>query len=100
MQEGCDENPERLRQADLDARWVKKNAANHYAYGNSISIDVDHGFIYMCAVTSFNINLSQMLSRLLDPDNEYAYVWADSAFSGECFKDLLSFGGFESLTHD
>ena len=41
-----------------------------------------------------------MLPRLLDPENEHDYVWADSAYSGECFEDLLSLGGFESLIHE
>ena len=32
---------------------------------------------------------------LLDPENYDDYVWADSAYSGERFKDLLSLAGFE-----
>lgn len=43
---------------------------------------------------------SQMLARLLDPENEQDYVWADSTYSGECFEDLLSLGGFESRIHE
>jgi IS5 family transposase len=41
-----------------------------------------------------------MLPRLLDPENEHDFVWADSAYSGKCFADLLSLGGFESLIHE
>jgi hypothetical protein len=41
-----------------------------------------------------------MLPRLLDPENEHYYVWADSAYSGEYFEDLLNLGGFESLIHE
>ena len=41
-----------------------------------------------------------MFARLLDPENEHDYVWADSAYSGECFDALLSLGGFESLIHE
>jgi IS5 family transposase len=41
-----------------------------------------------------------MLPRLLDPENEHDYVWADSAYSGECFEELLSLGKFESLIHE
>jgi hypothetical protein len=29
-----------------------------------------------------------MLPRLLDPENKHDFVWADSAYSGECFADL------------
>jgi IS5 family transposase len=100
LPEGWEENPDRLRQKDLDARWVKKNGVNYYGYKNSICIDVDHGFIRRYAVTPANIHDSQMLPQLLDPENEHDYVWADSAYSGECFEDLLSLGGFESLIHE
>jgi IS5 family transposase len=100
LPEGWDINPDRLRQKDLDARWVKKNDTNYYGYKNSICIDVDHGFIRRYAVTPANIHDSQMLPRLLDPENEHDFVWADSAYSGECFADLLSLGGFESLIHE
>ena len=37
-----------------------------------------------------------MLPRLLDPENEHDYVWVDSAYSVECFEDLLSLGVFEA----
>ena len=100
LPEGWDKKPDRLRQKDLDARWVKKNDINYYGYKNSICIDVDHGFIRRYAVTPANIHDSQMLPRLLDPENEHDFVWADSAYSGECFADLLSLGGFESLIHE
>ena len=100
LPEGWDKNPDRLRQKDLDARWVKKNDINYYGYKNSIYIDVDHDFIRRYAVTPANIHDSQMLPRLLDPENEHDFVWADSAYSGECFADLLSLGGFESLIHE
>jgi hypothetical protein len=36
----------------------------------------------------------------LDPEKEHDYVWADSAYSGECFEELLSLGGFESRIHE
>jgi hypothetical protein len=100
LPEGWDENPDRLRQKDLDARWTQKNYLSYYSYKNSICIYVDHGFIRRCAVTPANIHDSQMLPFLLDPENEHDYVWADSAYSGECFDALLSLGGFESLIHE
>jgi IS5 family transposase len=37
---------------------------------------------------------------LLDPENEHDYVWADSAYSGECFEELLSLAKFESLIQE
>lgn len=100
LPEGWNENADRLQQKDLDARWVKKNGINYYGYKNSICVDVDHGFIRRYAVTPANIHDSQMLPRVLDPENEHDFVWADSAYSGECFQDLLDLAGFESLIHE
>jgi len=97
---GWIEKANRLQQMDLDARWVKKNGINHYGYKNSIWIDAEHGFIRRFVVTPANIHDSQMLPMLLDPENQDNYVWADSAYSGQCFADLLSLGGFESRIHE
>ena len=41
-----------------------------------------------------------MLPLVLDPVNEHDYVWAGSAYSGECFNALLSLGGFEGLIYE
>ena len=64
----------------------KKNDINHYGFKNSICIDAEHGFIRRFLVTPANIK-----------DD---YVWADSAYSGERFKDLLSLAGFENRIHE
>jgi hypothetical protein len=40
-----------------------------------------------------------MLPHLLDPENEHDYVWA-SAYTGECFEELLKLGKLESLIHE
>ena len=73
LPEVWDENQDRLRQKDLDARWVKKNGINCYRYQNSIYIDVDHGLIRRNALTPASIHDSQMLPHLLDPNNKHDY---------------------------
>jgi len=78
--EGWDENPNRLQQKDLDARWTKKNNINYYGCKSSICVDVDHGFIRFYAITPANVHDSQLFPRLLDPENEHEFVWADSAY--------------------
>ena len=90
LPDGRDEKPSSLRQKGLEARWVKKNCVNYYAYKNSICIDAEHGFIRRYTVTSANFHDSQMPPQLRDFENEHDDVWADSAYSGECFEDLLS----------
>ena len=100
MPEGWDENPNRLQQKNLDARWAQKNGLNHFGYKNNICIDVEHEFIRRHAVTPANIHDSQMLPMLLDPENSDNYVWADSAYAGERFEDLLILGGLQSCIHE
>ena len=73
---GWNERPKPLRQGDLDARWVKNNYTNYYGYRNSNSTDAEHIFIRYLVITPANIN------------NDY--LWADSAYSGERFKDSFS----------
>jgi hypothetical protein len=51
---------------------------------------VEYRFIRRFVVMPADIYDSQMLPMLLDPQNQDDYVWADSAYSGERFKDLLS----------
>ncbi len=75
-----------MHQKDLDARWVKKNDINHYGYKNSICIDAEYNFIRRFVVNPANIHDT--------------YVWADSAYSGESFKDLPSLAGFENRIHE
>jgi len=52
------------------------------------------------AVTPATIQGSQIHPLPPTPVIEYDYFWADSAYSGECFNDHLSLGGFESLIHE
>jgi transposase, IS5 family len=35
-----------------------------------------------------------------DPENQVDKIWANSAYSGQCFEDLLNLGGFESRIHE
>ena len=93
-------NPNWLQQKVLDARWVNKNGINYYGYMNSICINTEHGFVRRFVVIPVNIHDSQMLPMILDPENQDNYVWADSAYSGQYFPDLLSLGGFESRIHE
>ncbi|MYF37081.1 MAG: hypothetical protein F4226_10015 [Synechococcus sp. SB0678_bin_12] len=78
MAEAWQSNPDRLRQKDLDARWVKKNGVSRYGYKNSISIEVTWGLIRH-VVPPANMHASQMLAGLLDAENREAMVWEDSA---------------------
>ena len=79
---------------------MTKNGIHHYIHKNSICIDAEPGFIERFALTPANIYDSQMLPILLNPENQDYDVWADSAYSGKSFEDLLSLGDFERRIHE
>jgi IS5 family transposase len=94
------EQPKRLQQKDTDARWTKKNGINHYGYKNSISVDVEHGFIRRYIVTTASVHDSQMLPALLDPTNDSNSLWGDSAFAGLIYRAFLETAGYQSHIHE
>ena len=94
--ENWQDNPKRLSQKDLDARWTKKNEVSHYGYKNSISIDVRYGLIRRQVVTPANVHDSQMLPALLDPENREPMVWADAAYGSKQVDSFLKEVGYES----
>lgn len=94
------EQPNRLQKRDTDARWVKKNGANHYGYMNSISVDAEHGFIRKYTLTPANVHDRQMLPALLDSTNGSDVIWGDSAYSGFLFEAFLGAAGFYSEIHE
>ena len=98
--EDWQDNPNRLRQKDLDARWTKKNGVSHYGYKNSISIDAAYGLIRRHVLTPANIHDSQMLPALLDGENGDAMVWADSAYQSKLVDSFLKEAGYESRIHE
>jgi IS5 family transposase len=85
--------PEKLRQKDVDARWVQKNDVNYYGYKNHICIDVKHKLIRAWAVTDASRHDSQVVEELIANENTSADVWADSAYrAAEIFELLVKWG--------
>jgi IS5 family transposase len=77
------DNPDKLCQKDLDARWTKKNDETHYGYKNHLNVDVKHKLIRDYEVTPADVHDSQELGDLFDPDNTGKALWADSAYKSE-----------------
>jgi IS5 family transposase len=81
--EGWEDDPEMLRQKDLDARWTKKNEVNHYGYKNHVKVDSRSKLIESYAVTDAAVHDSQALDALIREGDPKTY--ADSAYVGpEC----------------
>ncbi len=77
------EKPHKLRQKDVDARWVKKNKLLFYGYKNHIKADKDTKLISTYAVSSASVHDSQKLEALIDRQDAGQKLYADSAYTGQ-----------------
>lgn len=77
------ENPNKLRQKDIDARWTKKNFVTYYGYKNHIKADTKTKLIETYEVTSASVHDSQTINGLLTEKDEGQPFYADSAYTGE-----------------
>jgi transposase, IS5 family len=74
------ENPDKMAQKDVDARWAKKNDEVHYGYKNHIKINVESKLIEKAVVTTASVHDSQPVEKLVEPGDTMVFV--DSAYSG------------------
>ena len=96
--ESFKENPNKLRQKDMDARWTKKNDEKHYGYKNHIAIDNENKLIREYGVTSAEVHDSQVFTELLT-ENSSRDVWADSAYRSDAAEIDLYAMGYRSQVH-
>lgn len=75
---GWEENPRRLCQKDLDARWTKKNQEVHYGYKNHVKSDVKTKLVRDYRVTPASTHDSQCFEEFIGTDDRAAH--ADSAY--------------------
>jgi IS5 family transposase len=77
------ENPNKLAQKDMDARWTKKNNISYYGYKNHAKIDSKSKIIVKFTVTDASVHDSQQLDSLLDDKDKNKEIFADSAYVGQ-----------------
>lgn len=77
------DNPNKLRQKDVDDRWTKKNNENYFGYKNHIKVDAKYKFIETYTTTSASVHDSQTLDELLTEKDNGQELWADSDYTGK-----------------
>lgn len=97
--ESWKDQPNKLRQKDADARWTQKHGKSYYGYKNHVCADRKHKLIRNHEVTHAAVHDSQMLDRILDPDNTGAPVWGDSAYRSEEADSHLKERNFKNQLH-
>jgi len=73
------ENPKKLVQKDLDARWTMKRDETFYGYKNHINVDAEHKFIRKYVVSDASVHDSRRFASVLD-FVEGRTVFADTAY--------------------
>lgn len=85
-----EQQPSKLSQKDVNARWTKKRGETYYGYKDHISVDTEHKLIRKYVVTPANTPDIQCMKELLDEKNTGKYVWGDKAYRGKKVEEMLS----------
>lgn len=81
--EGWKDNPHKLAQKDIDAKWTKKNNDTFYGYKNHVKADTKTKLIEEFVVTDASVHDSQAVEQLLTDKDAGQPFYADSAYTGE-----------------
>ena len=97
------ENPNKIRQKDVDARWTQKNKVNYYGYKNHVSVDRKSKLITNWELTHAAVHDSQPVDDLLKPWAKYLLgqgLWADSAYTGPAVEEICQRYGIDPHIHE
>jgi len=100
MPEDWDDNPNKLAQKDLDARWAKKNDQTFYGYKDHVNVDVKSKLILGYEVTDASVHDSQPLGDLLSKKDKGQPLYGDSAYTGEEQEKAISRAGMINQVHE
>ena len=94
------DEPNKKRHKDIDARWTKKNNENFYGYKNHAKVDTKSKFIDKYAVTDASVHDSQPLDNLLTEDDKGQDLHADSAYTGDEQEKVVSKYEMNNCVHE
>jgi IS5 family transposase len=92
------EQPRKLAQKDVDARWTKKGNSVHYGYKNHVKVGRRSKLIRAYTVTAANIHDSQAMPGLVTRGD--AAVHADTAYIGAPIAADLQSKGVANHIHE
>ncbi len=92
---GFEEDSNKGRQKDCEARWTKKNLETHYGYKNHAKVDAKSKLIDKAVTTPANVHDSQVFNALVDERDRA--VLADSAYYSAASEDYLLECGAEEF---
>lgn len=81
-------NPNKKKQKDIDARWTKKNFITFYGYKNHVKADTKSKLIEEFDVTDASVHDSQPMENLLTEKDKDKPIYADSAYTGKDLNEI------------
>jgi len=94
------DQPNKLRQKDTDARWVTHNGKAHYGYKDHIKADTETKIITNYEVTPANVYDNEVLEPLLDKRDKQQPLYGDSAYRSQSIEEMLEEKQIESQIHE
>lgn len=94
------ENPNKLEQKDVDARWTKKNGKSYYGYKDHVKADEKSKLIDTYTVTDASVHDSQETDPLLSEKDKGQPLHGDSAYSGEPVAQVVEKKGMINQIHE
>lgn len=98
--EDWEDDPNKLAQKDLDARWTKKNNQVFYGYKDHVKVDEKSKLIIGYEVTDASVHDSQPLKDLLNKKDKGQPLYADSAYTGEEQEKVIVKVGMINKVHE
>lgn len=95
-----EDDPNKLAQKDLDARWTKKNNQVFFGYKDHVKVDEKSKLIINYEVTDASVHDSQPLDDLLDKKDKGQPLYADSAYTGEEQEKVIKKAGMINKVHE
>jgi len=94
------EEPHKLSQKDVDARWTKKNNTTFYGYKNHVKADTKTKLVVDYLVTDASVHDSQALEDLLNEKDKAQELYADSAYTGENQEKIIRKNKMKNKVHE
>jgi IS5 family transposase len=94
------DKPNKLRQKDTDAKWLKKNGENHFGYKNHVKMDEKSKLLCSYEVTDASVHDSQVLDQLLNHKDKNQRLHGDSAYRSDEIEKKLRNKKITSRIHE
>lgn len=94
------DDPNKKRQKDVDARWLKKDGKNYYGYKDHVLVDAESKMIVDFEVTPANEHDSHLMPEFIDRNPDVEKMYGDSAYISPIISDKLKLNGIENEIHE